>query len=306
MNASDPAKFMAELGFTPLCQPSIADLKKRWKELCLKHHPDKGGSREDFERVTHAYKMLTDPSYRHAVELDEIKRSMSNKKGDLNIRIVTAVSFEDAFFGRRLALSYSLQEFDEDFKLVPIALEKILEVRTIEVQLWPGRIQNTEFIVKGRGHKRKEEYGDALVLVHILQSEKYQVKEDDVYSKESVPLDIMLKGGKLEFPTMWGIKTGYIKPGSQPGDKVKIRHAGVNQGGHHYVELQPIFPTKEDLKNDSWKVLDIGWKEAEEEQDKEAADFENIFFQGGGQKFKIDIGSINSTFFTGTGTTGGY
>jgi molecular chaperone DnaJ len=48
---------------------SEADIKKRFKKLAIKHHPDKNkddpeGSKERFMKVANAYEILSDPDKR--------------------------------------------------------------------------------------------------------------------------------------------------------------------------------------------------------------------------------------------------
>jgi len=49
-----------------------SDIKKKFKELAIKHHPDKGGDEEKFKEINEAYSILS----------DEKKRSMYDKFGD--------------------------------------------------------------------------------------------------------------------------------------------------------------------------------------------------------------------------------
>lgn len=34
---------------------TIKELKRKYKSLCLKHHPDKGGEPEEFKKITEIY-----------------------------------------------------------------------------------------------------------------------------------------------------------------------------------------------------------------------------------------------------------
>ena len=47
---------------------SDADIKRAYRQLSLKCHPDKGGRREDFQAIAEAYSVLSDPSKRRAYD----------------------------------------------------------------------------------------------------------------------------------------------------------------------------------------------------------------------------------------------
>jgi DnaJ family protein A protein 2 len=44
------------------------DIRKAYKRQCIKHHPDKGGSRERFDSISRAYTVLSDPFLRRAYD----------------------------------------------------------------------------------------------------------------------------------------------------------------------------------------------------------------------------------------------
>eukprot|EP00420_Gonyaulax_spinifera_P027234 CAMPEP_0197900842 /NCGR_PEP_ID=MMETSP1439-20131203/50047_1 /TAXON_ID=66791 /ORGANISM="Gonyaulax spinifera, Strain CCMP409" /LENGTH=150 /DNA_ID=CAMNT_0043521775 /DNA_START=48 /DNA_END=497 /DNA_ORIENTATION=- len=43
---------------------SEADIKKAYRKMAIKHHPDKGGDPEKFKEITRAYEVLGDPDKR--------------------------------------------------------------------------------------------------------------------------------------------------------------------------------------------------------------------------------------------------
>lgn len=51
-------KALQILGFSGKDEPSLEELKKRFRKLSLKHHPDKGGKTDIFLRINQAYRIL--------------------------------------------------------------------------------------------------------------------------------------------------------------------------------------------------------------------------------------------------------
>ncbi len=277
---------LTTLGFTQGSTPTPTDIKRRWKELCVKHHPDKpGGSREDFERVTHAFRMLTDAEYRHKERDRATRRGSPNSRGALDLRMMIPVSFEDAFFGRPLHVSYSIYELDDSMQILPVKDGDKLELDRLTIELTPGTSDGYQQLLHGRGHRYGSERGNLLVAIQVLPHPKFTIREGSIHSSENVALDICLKGGTIEVMTMYGMKVVKVKAGTRPGDTIKIPGCGavrqvgfgVSQKADHVLTVQIHYPSREDLRaNKTWQRLDIDWGE-ETRQDQEMAEYLSIF-----------------------------
>ena len=245
---------------------SPEELKRIWRKKCLDSHPDKGGDPEIFRKIMHAYKMLTDASYQNEFKKNDISEVLLFK-----VRI--AVSFEKAFFGHFVMLNFNRVELAPKTLDVLEPGEKI-EPLSIRVDIPPGSVHGFEKSFPEFGFKCADRIGDCHVQVAVKPHPRFKCEALDILSDEGVPLEVMLKGGKVEVPTMWGLKTLRVPPGTQPGDKLLIKKFGVVKEGDHWVRVTPIFPSGEDLREKrSLKDLNIDWdppQKSEEEYTDES------------------------------------
>ncbi len=256
------------LGLDPSKRYSPEEIKKAWRKKAAENHPDRGGDQDEFLKVTHAYKMLTDPTYRHSEE-----RRVNPHQPDLTIRMQIPVTFEEAFFGRPVNICFNRIELDD--KGTPVH-KKEQELIAVDFELPQGCLDGHEIIKKGMGLKRGTMQGDLVIRVVPTRHPRFQHNGPDIITQEKVPLDIILKGGDIEVQTMYGLKTLKVPPGTQPGSRLAIKKCGVSGYGDHIVIVDPVFPQKDDLKKEAWKGLDINWEGTPESEDEE---FEQQFIR---------------------------
>lgn len=283
---------MSCLGFQPNANPTYSDIKKRWKDLCQKHHPDKpGGNADSFRRVTHAYRMLTDAEYRQKERDQAARRGNPNARGALDVRMVIPVSFEDAFFGRTLHISYSICQLDEGLQPIPVQDGGEVEIDRLTIELTPNTSDGYQQLLSGRGHRCGSERGNAMVVIQVLPHPRFFVRDGNVHTSENLPLDVCLKGGQIDVLTMYGLKAVKVKAGTRPGDTIRIPGCGpvreiafnLKQKGDHVITVNVNYPSRDELrKSKAWEKLDIDWEE-EARSDAEAQEFLRIFNNMGGR-----------------------
>lgn len=275
MEHSARIKHLIILEFNHFYNPTPEELKARWKQLCKKHHPDIGGDVEKFREVTHAYKMLSDPSYaeKNANSAERIERN-------LEIRIQVPLRFEEAFFGGSFVINYAVTEFDDDYQ--PIRKD-VLELEHLNIQIAPASFEPQPIVLPGRGLKKGDCRGNAIIIPTVSPHPRYKIAAVgfgayNVISQERVPLYKMLKGGRIEVMTMHGIKRCVIPSATLPMTGISIDGMGAN-GGNHIVIVEPVYPTKADLKKKEWSDLglsDEDFKDVDEEEEKLLEFYEGV------------------------------
>jgi len=257
-------EYLKILGLEPGRNYSAEELKKAWRIKCNEHHPDKGGDQEKFVEVMNAFKMLTDPSYREAAY-------RKDKRQGLHINITQHIRFEDCFFGKSYSIAYNQIELNGFGEALKKEQEDIVSVF---IEIPPGTQRGIEMKFEKKGMKMGDVYGDMIVFIVPQPSPRFKMEGMNVFTEEKVPLETMLKGGEIQVQTMYGLKTTWVRPGTQPKDAIVIKNCGVVEKGDHIALPIPVFPNPTQLKSeDFWQGLDINWEE-KPDPDKE---FETAF-----------------------------
>lgn len=236
------------LGLDPKKQHSLETIKAAYRSKALQYHPDRNPNdplaEEIFLKVKEAYDILTNPSFAH------MKMSKST---DLDIVLHFQASFNDGFFGKKYSFNFNRSlEYKEngviDFGISPI-----------NFNLPAGSGGNYTQHIKQKGFVKDTRVGDLYVQINIAAHPFFILQGMNIVANQEVPLSLLIKGGKIEVPTMYGLKEIKIKPGTPPDSQVKIPGYGVNKRNHHIVILKVRFPTVQELKVGEWSKLGINW-----------------------------------------------
>ena len=266
---------LLDLEYGPNDRPTAGEIKARWKELCKRHHPDHGGDEAEFRKVTHAYRMLTDAKYRAQESARIVREEDGNFRGDLDLQIKYEISFDDAFFGRSASISYSVNELDDNLEVIK---QEVIRTESVRMNFPPGTTNGFTKNFEDQGNIMGAIRGDAQVITLVQPHPVFQLHGMSIHATQKFPLHILLKGGVVEVPTMYGIKPLRIPPGTKTGDELKIEGAGILNRGHHLVRVEMEYPRKKDLKGEDWKGLEIDWN-LEDPPDEESEEYLNFFNQ---------------------------
>ena len=126
----------------------------------------------------------------------------------------------------------------------------VAKTETYQVKIPPGVTQGQRLRVPGRGEAGVHggAAGDLYLRVHLAKHPDFQVEGHDlIYEAELAPWEAVL-GINLEVPTLGGKVNIKIPPGTQNGQKLRVRGRGLphrsGTPGDLYVVAQIEVPTQ--------------------------------------------------------------
>ena len=122
--------------------------------------------------------------------------------------------------------------------------------RTWDVDVPAGIESGQRIRIAGAGHAGPAGAGDGdlYVLIRVSEDERFERHGEHLISAATVPATRAMLGGKLSVPTLEGDREIKIPAGSQPGDTMRIKGAGLpplrgRKRGDQHVVLDVTIPT---------------------------------------------------------------
>jgi molecular chaperone DnaJ len=142
-------------------------------------------------------------------------------------------------------------------RLRPICREcggagRISRADTIEVKIPAGVNTGSRIRVPGRGNAGPRGPGDLYIVTHVRPHSYFARHGDDVRTVVPVTVTEASLGTKIEVPTIDGRALLRIPPGTNSGQKFRLREKGVPSARHpgargdQFVEVQVVMPSTVD------------------------------------------------------------
>lgn len=217
------------LGLKPDATPD--QIKKAYRGLAMKHHPDRGGDQAKFKDISVAYETLSDPQKK--AEYDQMRM------GGPQVRFSTGgfQDFSDLFggrspfgdmFGRRMQRNRDLN-IQCQITLYDSYVGKQLEAnyqlpsgkpQTVVINIPPGISHGETIRYSGLGDDTIPQMprGNLNVTIVVLPDENYSRQGDDLYTTVNItPIEAMIgckkkvkfiTGDEKEIDVRAGVETG--------------------------------------------------------------------------------------------------
>jgi molecular chaperone DnaJ len=125
----------------------------------------------------------------------------------------------------------------------------IRKPESFEVRIPPGVDTGSRVRVPGKGNAGVHGGvpGDLYIVTEVEPHPIFERKGDNIYIKVPVTLSEAVLGAKVEVPTLVGPSTIKIPPGTQSGQKLRLRGKGApslrgDARGDQFVEVQVVVP----------------------------------------------------------------
>ena len=214
-------------------------IKRAYRKLAMKHHPDRGGDPAEFAKVQEAYDMLTNP---------QAQAHFNDAQPDFDFN---GARFEDIFsqvFGTDGSFGFRPRQQRMQRIQVPVDFVTSLTGGVqhialagfrdpIEIQV-PSGVDNGDQI----RYPSLLQGEDLVVLFRVQPHAEYHRDRLDLHTEITVDVFDLILGRELFFTTLTNKKIKLnIKAGTQPETVLRIPHLGVQKGhvkGHLYIKIR--------------------------------------------------------------------
>jgi DnaJ-class molecular chaperone len=212
-------------------------LKRAYKRLILKEHPDKGGTRERFQQINDAYTILSNPDFkdiylkRGVTDLTRIQSIVKAKNEPRKItkeealRVIPTkppplrynlyLDVKDIYLGKSLKLNIRCDRFCEGCTRggnfgckICNGKHVITENKTYDVRILPGLKHGDILCIEGgNGNKMGFiEKSDLHLIIHVRKDGNFKRIKNDIWMKCKLSLKEALCGFTKEFVHLSGHK----------------------------------------------------------------------------------------------------
>lgn len=228
---------------------SQEEIKKAYRSMAMKHHPDRGGDEDKFKQINEAYEILSDPEKRQMVDMGvdpnaQYQGQGGFQQGPFEFHFGSG-NFEDIFqhfnfgFGnRRTARNRSVNVN------VELTLEEVLHGKEINAEISiPGSTEKTITITipPGIEHGQQIRYqglgdssvagippGDLLVSVRVRPDNRFKREGQNLMVEKTINVWDALLGTNLKIQTLdKKILEIFVPPGTQPNTIMSCKGEGL-------------------------------------------------------------------------------
>jgi len=232
------------------------DIKKAYRKLAMKHHPDRGGDEATFKKISEAYDVLSDPQKKQIVDLGGDPKNQGGGYGnsfnqgpfEFHFSGGAPPGMEDLFdrfnfgagFGRRPAQKNKTLNIAIDITLEDVLNGKDINAeitipgsgkhRMINIAIPAGIEHGQQIRYEGMGDDAVRELrpGDLIVNINVRPHSRFRREHSDIIIEKIVTVWDAIIGSSLDIETLDGkILTINVPQGTKHGTILSCRGEGL-------------------------------------------------------------------------------
>lgn len=125
------------------------------------------------------------------------------------------------------------------------------KTETIDVKIPPGVKDGSKIRLRGKGQEGPAGPGDLYIVTRVRPHPYFRREGDDIYVDLPISIPEAVFGGSADVPTIDGMTTVKIPPGTSGGRRLRLRGKGVGSSsgdgrGDQYIVVKVVVPEKLD------------------------------------------------------------
>ena len=267
---------------------SISEIKKAYRKLARKYHPDvnkEPEAEEKFKEINDAYEVLSDSEKKQQydqfgdsmfggqnfhdfargqgsnVDLDEILRQMFGAGGGFG-----AGGFSQGGFGG--FGGFDEPDLDTNAQItIPFNVAILggkqhvsLNNESFDIKIPEGINDGQKIRAKGKGKSYNGQRGDLILKINVAPSPDYERDGDTLIKTFDVPLKTALFGGKVQISTIHKDITLKVPQNTKQYQKFRVKELGAldrktKLKGDLHLKANIVLPKVDDLDEDLIEML---------------------------------------------------